>query len=248
MALEREWDDIPSINFLQDGGEDGLIVLSDTANFRVKQKVKIKSLSEPDLVLQVKKVSSPTRLYVGPIDNNMNTRANLSSYTVANIASISAERQQKVTVPKDDQYKTTYEQEPVLARRTIAVDQYGDFYTQENRLPVDVGDTVDITIENVTVDLEGFSSDPDSVMITGSINGSPTGTKYGFVNNLRQQVLATHDREQQIIYADFGTKNQRITEIIYTSATFPSVTVKKVIDYTLVGNKYRRDSINWEIL
>lgn len=84
--------------------------------------------------------------------------------------------------------------------------------------------------------------------IRGTIDGTPSGTAYTFVNNLRQQILAAHDRNQDITYADFGTKNQRITQIDYTSATFSGITARKTLTYTLVGTRYRRDSIDWTLL
>lgn len=88
----------------------------------------------------------------------------------------------------------------------------------------------------------------EPVKISGTIDGTPSGTEYGVVYNVRQQILATHDRDQQIIYADFGTKDQRITRIDYSSPTFSGIVARKNINYTLVGNKYRRDSIIWSIV
>ena len=65
--------------------------------------------------------------------------------------------------------------------------------------------------------------------------------------NIRQRILKAADRESYITYADFGTKNQRVTKIEYLTSTIPANTASKVIAYTLVGNKYKRDSINWII-
>lgn len=102
---------------------------------------------------------------------------------------------------------------------------------------------------DTNVQLDAFTKPTvDNAQIVGSLDGTKTGTKYGFVNNLRQQILASHDREQLITYADFGTKNQRITQVDYVSVTFPGVTARKTITYTLVGNLYRRDSIDWSIV
>lgn len=67
--------------------------------------------------------------------------------------------------------------------------------------------------------------------------------------NIRTSVLDSNDRVENITYADFGTKNQRVTQIDYTSSTvYPSLTVQRVFNYTLVGNNYRRDSIVWSIV
>jgi hypothetical protein len=99
------------------------------------------------------------------------------------------------------------------------------------------------------VNLDAFTNvDPDSVQLVGSINGTKTGTKYGIVNNLRLQILDSHDRIAAFTYADFGTKNQRITQINYTSGTFPGTTVQRQFSYTLVGTNYRRDNETWAIV
>lgn len=100
----------------------------------------------------------------------------------------------------------------------------------------------------VNADLNAFSATPDSVQAVGSIDGTSSGTKYGFVNNLKQQILDSHDRQAAFTYTDFGTINQRITQIDYTSATFPGSTARRVFSYTLVGNSYRRDDEVWTIV
>lgn len=103
--------------------------------------------------------------------------------------------------------------------------------------------------QTLSIELDGFTSpNPDNVMTVGSIDGSKTGTKYGFVYNLRQQILAAHDRESTFTYADFGTKNERITRIDFISATFPGFTVRKDFIYTLNSGKYRLDDINYTLV
>lgn len=101
----------------------------------------------------------------------------------------------------------------------------------------------------VTVDLEAFTgANPDNVQLVGSIDGTKTGTKYGFVNNLRTQILSSQDRNADFTYADFGTKDQRITRIEYSSATFPGFIIRRDFNYTLQGNQYRRDDEVWSII
>jgi hypothetical protein len=107
----------------------------------------------------------------------------------------------------------------------------------------------DIGPLEVNVELNAFTNtNPDNVQLVGSIDGTATGAKYGIVNNIRLQILNAHDRVQDITYADFGTKNQRITEIDYTSSVFPGIIARKTLTYMLVGTKYRRDSITWSII
>jgi hypothetical protein len=97
----------------------------------------------------------------------------------------------------------------------------------------------------VDVNLSG-----EPIKISGTENGQPGGPEFTFVNNIRSQILAGKDRQQDITYADFGTKNQRITQITYTAPSIgsgPGYTAIKTFSYTLVSNRYRRDSIDWTI-
>ena len=98
------------------------------------------------------------------------------------------------------------------------------------------------------VTIGDLSANKDDVAIAGTENGTATGTVRHFVNNRRLQILAAHDRDQAITYADFGTKDQRVTQIVYTSATFPGNQAIKTITYTLIGNRYRRDNITWSLV
>lgn len=99
-----------------------------------------------------------------------------------------------------------------------------------------------------SVSIGDLDASKDDVAIAGTENGLATGTVRHFVNNRRQQILAAHDRQQVITYADFGTKDQRVTAIAYTSPTFPGITALKTFSYSLVGIRYRRDNITWSIV
>ena len=110
-----------------------------------------------------------------------------------------------------------------------------------NPLPVTVTTPVTATIGDL-------NAAKDDVAIAGTENGTASGIVRHFVNNRRQQILAAHDRVQVITYADFGTKDQRVTSIAYTSPTFPGITALKTITYTQVGIRYRRDNITWSLV
>jgi hypothetical protein len=82
----------------------------------------------------------------------------------------------------------------------------------------------------------------------GTEDGTVGGTQRVFVNNRKQQVLASHDRTQAVTWADFNTKNERITQVDYTSGTFPGITIRKLYSYTLTSGAYRLDNITWSIV
>jgi len=91
----------------------------------------------------------------------------------------------------------------------------------------------------------------EPIKTSGTENGQPSGSEFTFVNNRRLQILAAKDRVQSISYADFGTKDQRVTQIDYVAPSIGSgvgYTARKVLNYSLVGNRYRRDSIAWNLV
>lgn len=88
----------------------------------------------------------------------------------------------------------------------------------------------------------------EPIKISGTEDGQANGTEFTFVNNLRLQILASKDRTETYTYADFGTKDERITRVEYTSVTFPGSTVRRDFNYTAVGSKYRKDSSVWSIV
>lgn len=82
-------------------------------------------------------------------------------------------------------------------------------------------------------------------IITGTVDGDPSGTARVFVNNKKQQVLTAHDVVATYTWLDFGTKNERISTIVYTSATFLGDTITRTFTYSLVSSKYRLDTEVW---
>lgn len=243
---EKRLKAVSPVAFTANGTSTGQITLSSTSGFKVKQVVILKSNTLAPANFEVKRVDSGTVAYLGLVGGKITDRVDLSMYLVADGANISASEQTRPSIPEQEIERLTYEEEPTVARRTILVDEFGNKITEANPLPVDA--TISVVVPPITVDIDAFSNDPDNVMLVGSEDGTKTGTKRGYVNNLRQQILATHDRNQDITYADFGTKDQRITRIDYSSATFPGITARKTLSYTLVGNRYRRDSIDWTIV
>ena len=98
-------------------------------------------------------------------------------------------------------------------------------------------DPIEVTIGSVIV--EGDS------IISGTVDGTETGTERTFVSNRKNQLLASHDLAVAYTWLGFGTKDERVSSIVYTSATFSGVTVTRTFTYSLVGTKYRLDSEAW---
>lgn len=356
MAIEQKWPAVPPQLFTGNGTQYGVIKIVNASGFKVKQKVVISAVGQPQLQVQVKRVIGPDTVIVGPFpttqqNNTMTARTDLTLYTVAASASIYAEEQEKSKLKPDDILQAIYRQEPGTTIGVEIDDEFGrPIHSVVDadgnvRLAVDAA----VTLEDVTVSLDALSppdqGDPDNVLIAGSEdgtkgglkhaarvdseldlrvgisdgankavvdatgrlsvidadvlsaltsiravlpaalgpqpmagsvsvtiasnqtpipvtvtfpdeplkisgtqNGQPNGTEFTFVNNLKLQILDAHDRVAEFTYADFGTKNQRVTMIDYNSATFPGAIVRRVFAYTLVGNNYRRDSETWTIV
>lgn len=169
MAIERKWNAVPPQSFTVDGTAQGVITLADTAGFKTKQVAYLLKTAANPLPVQVMKVLSPTKLIVGAVNAKITAwmPLDVSSYTVLSGASIGAEEQDKVANPPDgDHYKAVYESDPTVADRVVFVDKYGNFYDNNNPLPIIFDGTVSIgQVEVVGSNGNILEPNPD-----GSIN------------------------------------------------------------------------------
>jgi len=187
MAFERFWLTVPSRLFTADGGEDGLITIETTSGFKVKQKIKVSATGLPDQVLEVKRVVSPTRMYVGQLNRDLKDRSDLSTYTVVNNSSVSAQVQKRTGISREDHERAVYEEEPTLAKRVINVDQWGRFWSVDNPFPVQLSDgSIDIGTVNAELEVQLSHRDdyPDIGDIHDSVRiGGASGQEAEVTNN-----------------------------------------------------------------
>jgi len=164
--FERQWLAVPPQLFTQDGKDNGYIQVVSTLGFRVKASVIIQATGQPNLVLQCKRVLSPTQMVVGPSNTSINnSKIDLTDYTVAAGAFIYQDLQARVEIPPPDILQAVYNQEPICSLSTTSVDQYGNPYGPDNPLPVAFDGTV--TIGDVSI-VEGGNT--MVVEPNGSIN------------------------------------------------------------------------------
>lgn len=152
MAFERKLAAVPPQAFTADGTSVGVVTIADTTGFYIKQFVNLQSNTLQPAGFQIKNVLSNTQLILGPPDNSLNAPlkpTDLSAYTVADNAIISAPEQNNFNIKPDDHYQAVFLPAPVSADRIIPVDPHGNFYTDNNPLPVAFDGTV--TIGDVTV-------------------------------------------------------------------------------------------------
>ena len=102
---------------------------------------------------------------------------------------------------------------------------------------------VSVTTVTSNFDLDALDPstrpDPDNVLIAGSEDGTKTGTKLAFTNNIVQNIIKSKDRIRNFVYTQVGNK-YRLDKIEYTSATFPGVTAEKNFTWLDFGTKNER--------
>lgn len=154
MAVERRIKAVGPLALTLNGGANGLVTVSDTKGFRVKSQVVLQGTGLPNLTLEIKRVLSKTQFYVGE-KGNILQREDISQYTLAASSTVHQPEQDRPGVPIDQHERAVYEEEPVLAKRVILVDEYGEFYDTANPLKVQLSDgSIEIGTVNADVDVQ----------------------------------------------------------------------------------------------
>lgn len=74
------------------------------------------------------------------------------------------------------------------------------------------------------------------------------GAWVGAIKPLADKILSAVDRSDAFTWADFGTKNERVTRIDYTAPSVTAQTLRKTFSYTLVSGNYRLDTIVFTLI
>ena len=159
MAFERDWNAVPPVYLIADGGSTGIIQVTDTAGFYVKMEAQLFNSLGHSLTVQIKRVLDSSTLLVGPPKTPLTTFTDCSAFTVALNSYISAAQQLKTTLPMEARMLATYEQEPVDAWRTKSVDQYGNGYTLYNPAPTNIISTSQIPLTLLSLTLPALLND-----------------------------------------------------------------------------------------
>lgn len=126
MAQEKFWPKVPATALTTDGNVNGFITIADTTGFKVKMVARLTADTLPPLSLEIKRVISSTEMLVGPIGTSIDDREDVSDYTVALNAKISADRQRRPSIPLKEINRAVYEEEPTVAIRAMLVDEDGN--------------------------------------------------------------------------------------------------------------------------
>jgi hypothetical protein len=124
--LEKRWKVVSPQTFVSSAAVLGQIVVRDATLFRVKQQVIVSSDTIPSRDdLEIKRILNRTTLLIGPKTGNIDARHDMSVYVPADNPVISANEQLRSKIPEQEIERLTYEEEPIVARRVIQVDQVG---------------------------------------------------------------------------------------------------------------------------
>jgi len=178
MALEKRFYAVPPQSFTADGTTTGVVTIAGEACqlFKVGMHVLINATGLPTLKLQVKEIDGEGNVQVGPISGTLKTpgantgitaRSDISSYTVARTATISADEQRRPDIDWSEAMRAVYDEEPTVAQRSILVDECGDRINDTNPLPVAFSASFPNVVEIAD---GGGSGDKMTVNPDGSIN------------------------------------------------------------------------------
>lgn len=119
--------DVPPQPFTANGTSNGRVIIARPWVFKTGQIALLTSTTQPILQVQIKRIEE-TRLFVGPVDHNVESRSDISAYLVSESAAIYAVEQLRPMLIKDQSYSVIdleHEEEPTVARRVLIVDPAG---------------------------------------------------------------------------------------------------------------------------
>lgn len=118
----------------------GKISITSTFGFKVKMRVLLADPVFPDLFLEVKRVNSSKELELGPLNEPIQNRTDLSAYGAT--STLRATIQNRNTIPLQEIERAVYEEEPTIAIRNILVNEFGDKINESNPLFMDFNEVL----------------------------------------------------------------------------------------------------------
>lgn len=129
VAYQNQWPAVTIQNLTANGGANGLVSVPSTDGFYVLQTVRLANSTPKTEDFQVLEVIGPTQMYLGAIkqvDQRYKAQgANLSAYTTALSATITAVQQNKKLPTPNAVLQAVLEAEPISALRQLQVNPRG---------------------------------------------------------------------------------------------------------------------------
>lgn len=181
--LEKRLHAVSPQMFTANGTVAGLITVAANACalFKVKQRVLIKATGLPTLELEIKEIDSEENIYVGPYSSpgnpaNINSRTDISAYTVVLGANISAFEQKRPAIDYAESMRAVYDEEPTVALRTVMVDECGDRINGSNPLPVSIDGTIAVGDVSIVEGGNTLEVNTDGSINVNIVDSIPTST------------------------------------------------------------------------
>lgn len=172
MIFEKKWPDVPVRPFIASGASNGLITISSTKGFYVKQKIIVSApLPLGEKQFQIKRIISETQMFVGEPSESINHRSDMSAYLLSLNPFVYAFVQDRPSIAHEDYERAVYAEEPIVAKRSVLVDELGRYWSVANPFPVRLSDG-SINIGTVNAELEVQLSHQDNVPDPGDIHDS----------------------------------------------------------------------------
>lgn len=163
---ERKWLKFQDLTLTANGTSRGLLTVENTEKLRVGQRIRLVADTLPELRLKVNRVISSTQFYVGPIDKSVSVRKDVSSYTIALNSKVKFDEQSRTDVDPKAHGRAMYEEEPIIAQRSVLVDKYGCIIDKNHPIDVNIASGVSISAQLTHLDDYPNSGDEyDSVRI-----------------------------------------------------------------------------------
>lgn len=140
------------------GANKGKLTVADTSIFKVGQVLELRSNTQSSIQVKINRIISSTEFYVGNLNKPVADRIDVSAFLLIDASFVFAHEQTRPSVPEQEIERLTYDEEPVIARRTISVDKYGHYYDEDNPIPVvipngtinvNVSEASEPTIQNI---------------------------------------------------------------------------------------------------
>lgn len=187
----------------QNGTADGVVKVQSVKGFKVKARVLLSSNAQPLLEAEVKAIPDRVTIVVGPIGQDMEQRTDVSAYLITHLAKIDQARQKRAPISPADVDRATYDEEPIVARRTILVNEFGEHISEETPLPVSI-ESADISLSaSVKLTSRDNSPLPGDVADSTRIGGVDSATMLA-----HNQVAVEPDRSLRVAASLSAAENQ----------------------------------------
>jgi hypothetical protein len=164
-TFERRW---PTVILTPIQVANHVITVPTTAGLHTKQKIVLSKVGLDQLELEIKRVISDTQLHVGRIDRDIASYENPIAYGGGTLTSSEQKRNE---FGSEIVIRAVYEEEPAVALRNVLVNRWGEFYSTDNPLPVQLSDGA-INIGTVNAELEVQLSHLDDYPNLGDVHDS----------------------------------------------------------------------------